>query len=451
MAVVAKHALNAAVMTVGALSVEKALFGRELHQPVTPTKHLIRYGIKNMPRISARGAKYIAAGAAVALLGYAVHRYRKSKVVEVSMAGEALEESLVTGSDFTTRPIPGCQCAIGFLKDGEMRVVGCAIRTEYGLWVPQHVVSVGYEDAYVVGKGGVHFPIGKYVEKAMENPFGLEMLNLELPNDWFSRLGLKIAVFAPIATHDTVTITGPDGKSSMGRLQLPERQFYVMGKLNYYGSTTAGFSGAPYMRGSVVLGIHLHGGHGGNGGQEALYLNHMYKIAVGTDKEARLASEDSGQKLMQRFMRRQDELLAHEVNDFVILRDETGHYHRTKQETYQAYLLAKKKYEETPDDWAAEMDYLDLKNSYEEESINPFLGKRPPPPPPPTIQKSQAGNSKAAAKPSPLEMYRALSEEERSKVLYKLSTKPAIIKQLKEWYAQQERAKNVSNPSGTSS
>lgn len=364
-------------------------------------------------------------GVVTCVAGFALYRKYKNRPVKIRMAGQAVEESLVAGSTLVTRPIPSCQAAIGFKEPDGMKVVGCCIRTEFGLWVPLHVVSVGYENAYIIGRTGVVYPIGEQISKALQHPFGLEMICLDLPSSWYSQLELKIAVFSPMATYDTVCITGPDGKSSMGRLQITDPNFYIMGKVEYHGSTTAGFSGAPYMRGPHVIGIHLHGGSGGNGGQEILYLNHMYKLEMQILPEASISSEDSGQKLLTRFMTRKDELLAHQVGDDVVLRDETGHYHRTKVDTYEIYLRAKKQHEAEPLDWGAEMDVVNPEY-YNEESIPSFLVKRRAKPLP-TATRFPASTTSEKEKRIRSEKQRLALVRKHEKALLKLSAEQPNI------------------------
>lgn len=308
-----------------------------------------------------------AAASTVSALALAYHWSRKEEQWTTTISSEAQEESIMTNSPLASRPAPRCQVAIAFKNSsGMLEIVGCGVRTEFGLWVPLHVLGADYLDAYAVGKNGVAVPLRNYYADSIYTPFGVEMVNIVVPDVEFSKLGVTKAKFAVLPNMDTVVITGPDGKSSMGQLRITPPENFVMGKVLYGGSTLAGFSGAPYMKGNHVVGIHLHGGKGGNGGQEVLYLNQAYKIVTGITEEANFGTEDSGSKMMEKFISRKESVDYTEIDGEFIVRDAGGHYHRTRAEVIAKYELAQRLWQEEPNDWSAEVDYQDAKRDYDE-------------------------------------------------------------------------------------
>lgn len=88
------------------------------------------------------------------------------------------------------------------------------------------------------------------------------------------------------------------------------------------------------MCSSKVIGIHLHGGAGGNGGQEALYLNQMFKIENKIEEESAGAGMDTGAKILSLAFRNKKEVKYEELDHYVVFRDDTGHYHRVLKDTF---------------------------------------------------------------------------------------------------------------------
>lgn len=268
-------------------------------------------------------------------------------IIPITVNLDKLEESLVTGSDLSERPIPACQGLVArkVLKGKEevFEVVGCCIRTTYGIWVPAHVLGSEPEKLFILGKkvsrtnkaGETEYYVPSislkpYYDKIMDTEqFGAEIINIPYDKD-FSVLGLAIAKMTNLGHKQLVTIVGPQGKSSMGDLTPGA----LLGSVKYGGSTMAGFSGAPYMVNGRVVGIHLHGGAGGNGGQEIFYLNQLYKIEHKIEEESAGAGMDTGAKVLSLAFKRRKELRHEVFEDFVVFRDDSGHYHRVKKATF---------------------------------------------------------------------------------------------------------------------
>lgn len=307
------------------------------------------------------------------------------------------EESLVAGSDFSERPTPNCQGYVArkvqSVKGETFEIVGCCFRTTFGIWVPAHVLGPDYEQMYIIGrkqqravKGGGSemytpaIPLGPYFDRINESEqFGAEILSIPLDSKDMSQLGLTAAKFTVLGNKQMVTIVGPGNKSSMGELTSGA----IMGSLRYYGSTQSGFSGAPYMLNGRVVGIHLHGGPGGNGGQEVMYLNQLYKIALNIVEESSNFF-DSGAKVMEMAFKKQEEVQVEEQGDYMVYRDNGGHYHRVQKKTYYE-LRDRYSYQQFDDESefsddasyyggdVQEYDRYHKRGQYSEESKRPFL------------------------------------------------------------------------------
>lgn len=367
----------------------------------------------------------------------------KEEVVEelpVVTSVKITEESIIQGSTLSDRLVPGCQGFIAIKKQSpsgpELEIVGCCFRTDYGLWVPSHVLGSEPEKLYVIGKkqsravkGGEmvfhvpQIPLQKYYSEITNQiQFGTEMVSIPMDQNDMSALGLSSAKMGNLPSKTMVTVVGPQGKSSMGEL-VPGS---ILGSVRYYGTTLAGFSGAPYMQNGRVVGVHLHGGAGGNGGQEIMYLNQLYKIERGIQDES-MGSLDTGAKVMELAFKTKKELKFEAIGDFLVFRDDSGFYHRAKPETYAA-LSEKYNYqdldsEDYSDDEASyyggnpeDYDRYHKKGRFSDESKRPFLGKKKRPSrvlsEPPTPSRIQRDPPKEKKRYPPLWMQlKNLSEE----------------------------------------
>lgn len=360
----------------------------------------------------------------------------ESPELPLKVSAIKLEESIIAGSELTERSPPNFQGFIARktfdkIKGESLEVVGCCIRTQYGVWVPSHVLGHDYETMYVVGrkqqrlkKGGeVEFftptiPLKPYFSKISESEqFGAEIISLPLDAKDMSQLGLVVGKFAVLSGPQMATIVGPGGKSSMGEI----RPGSVIGSIKYNGSTQAGFSGAPYVLNGRIVGIHLHGGPGGNGGQEIQYLNQLYKIAMNIVEES-TNFLDSGAKIMELALKNKRALVAEEQGDYMVYRDDGGHYHRVTKQTYRElndkYQPQQFQDEDWEDDSEAsyyggdpeEWDRYNQKGRYSEESKRPFLsrGSKSSPKGP----RTQRG----AKKPLPIEMRIRLLQQRLEKL-----------------------------------
>lgn len=310
---------------------------------------------------------------ALALAYRLLRKKTKEREYPITLSSMTTAESLVAGSIFSERPVPTFQGfvarkVIDSVKGETLEIVGCCVRTEYGIWVPLHVLGYDVEEMFLIGrkviragKGGVeevHIPtvsLKAYYNVIQEaEQFGSEIICIPLEMRDIQQLGLTVGRFTVLSERQLVTITGPGGKSSMGEL----RAATTIGALKYGGSTQAGFSGAPYVLNGRIVGIHLYGGAGGNGGQEIAYLNQLFKIMRGMQDES--LSADSGAKIMEMAFKRNKDLSVEEHGDFFVYRDDTGHYHRVQKRTY--YELQNKynvqAFEDATDDEWSDNEYM---------------------------------------------------------------------------------------------
>lgn len=170
-------------------------------------------------------------------------------------------ERMVVGSQFYDTAPPPFQCTVEVFIEGIWYHSGAAFRTPNGIYTAGHVLC-GVEAARLVkGTSVQEFPLDAVVTLDID----VSVIPLEYaPN------GLRSCKFASAClgddTFEMVTISG-GSKSSVGPLR-PNRDF---GMLSYEGSTTNGFSGAPYYCGNRVYGIHI--GHSSvNYGYEIGYV-----------------------------------------------------------------------------------------------------------------------------------------------------------------------------------
>lgn len=180
-------------------------------------------------------------------------------------------ESIRVGSILTKFEIPDCQVVLGVLHGERFVAHGCGVRVDVvgcdDLFIitPMHVYSGLPDDFHVRGKNNTVSLNGKLFTKG-----GVSMSRniVELDTDLValpitpveaSQIGVKRAsIQTAMEGRGTLArIVGPLGEGSTGVL-YPDP--IVFGQLVYDGSTVAGFSGAAYVVGRSVAGIHCAGG-----------------------------------------------------------------------------------------------------------------------------------------------------------------------------------------------
>lgn len=274
-------------------------------------------------------------------LAYGLYRRRSKKALVVKKNKNMLTtESVRAESELDPRTMPSCQVIIA-IKDGDVLTpIGCGIRTEYGIWTLDHIVA-GLDKIWLL-KGSTQVEIDLKMIGLIE--FGLESVCLKVDEGKMSQLGLAKAKFGPLpSAGKMVTIVGPYGKGSMSILKRN-----TFGHVTYEGSTTAGFSGAPYMYNRTVIGMHSHGGKE-NGGMEILYLKAMYHLNENIVLEN---SED----FFKKFVEQEEDAYYEEVGDDIVVADQQGHYHVAKGDLAKTVRESRKSKKKayTPEDYNAE-------------------------------------------------------------------------------------------------
>lgn len=281
------------------------------------------------------------------------------------MAPQFKQESIVEGSNFTRAPPPMYQCGIAKEEDGQYTVIGSALRCSEGLLVPQHCLADN--DLWLVNKVK-KWKIEPHV-LAEAVPVTEEIMLLQISNDIFATMGMRVAKFSPVPeTGVYATITAMDGTHSSGVLKPHPT---LLGLAEYAGSTVSGFSGSAYQgTGGAVYGIHLHGGRS-NGGQQILYVHSLTKHAL------RIKEESSEDFLRTQFEKGVEFDIKHVDDEYVLMYNrKTGKYHIGGNTTYEDYENVRQRREKfsqqiDPNSWADQMeldDYDQILNQLEQES-----------------------------------------------------------------------------------
>nr|WNT71157.1 MAG: hypothetical protein [Sotepeofons virus] len=271
-------------------------------------------------------------------------------------------EGLIPGSPLLEGGrMPKGQVAVAIRKDGTLTVVGGGLRVENYLILPTHNTVYGYELWILNGEREAKVDVDGEVMLAAD------VVAYPVPENTWSRLGVGQVKLGPLKDMTTVTVTSScDRKYSVATLKATA----PMGRVVYEGSTQPGFSGSAYMNGTVVVGMHCHGGVRG-GGYEMLYIYNRLKLQLDQPPE------DSPDFFVRqaKFGYDYEEL----YDDNVVLRMKDGNYHRTKKET-----LERMKQLEHSAQWADEVEYEELREQlqYIPESMlvantHPGEGRRP--------------------------------------------------------------------------
>lgn len=159
-------------------------------------------------------------------------------------------ETVVEGSDFyPASQIPACQAVLE-TRFGD--IVGYCVRIGSVLFFPKHIAEAHGDTLYILHKDGKR---RTRIDASQATLLVTDLLAIQMPEDVFSRIGLvKPKVTVP---QDQLASIAACGMSTMGNVG-PAPSPYMFA---YQGSTTGGFSGAAYMFGPQLLGIHI-----GNGG-----------------------------------------------------------------------------------------------------------------------------------------------------------------------------------------
>lgn len=180
-------------------------------------------------------------------------------------------ESIRTGSVLTKFEAPGCQVVLGILHGERFVAHGCGVRVDVpgrdDLYIitPMHVYS-GLPDVFHIRGKVLTLPIDRKLFTRGGVTISRDVVELDtdlvaLPVTPVeaSQIGVQRASIhnAVEGRGSLARIVGPSGEGSTGQL-YPDP--IVFGQLVYNGSTVAGFSGAAYVVGRNVAGVHCAGG-----------------------------------------------------------------------------------------------------------------------------------------------------------------------------------------------
>lgn len=224
-------------------------------------------------------AAYRSAGAAVGLVGR-VRKWwgaRPDPVVPAvsDRAAVYVPESARPGSEERHLTAPKCQALVGYMEGGTFCVLGNAARIDDWLLIPDHVRSGKSESLELRSFDQKHrLELDSDLLDAMF-VVDTDLWALELTQAQWSKIALSRSRLLPSIPEERgvyVSVVGAFGKGTTGNLA----HHTVFGRVHYTGSTYQGYSGAVYMSGDCIAGIHTHGGSF-NGGYSASYALSLLK------------------------------------------------------------------------------------------------------------------------------------------------------------------------------
>jgi len=242
---------------------------------------------------------------------------------------------MVMGSNFTAVPLsrtPTIQLAVYSVdKDGRLKdYLGAATRLENWLVVPLHVI-VAHKTVLLLSVYQKDGTVQAAHRVETDEFFDIEgdLTAIKLEEKTFSLLKLKKANVAVLDGPSQVSITSA-GKEPEISFGLIEHDPKVFGGLLYRGSTRGGFSGAAYMVGRQIVGVHLGGGAGGNYGLSASYILAMLRKPEETAEWLNKVRRSKGPLRYQRSKHNPDEAVVfvngkyHVVDLSYLEQDEEG-------------------------------------------------------------------------------------------------------------------------------
>lgn len=236
---------------------------------------------------------------------------------------ELVPESIRAGSVETPSVRPKFQAVVGTLDaDGTFTTLGCCVRMDDVLLIPEHVFALAGRELAIQGAQGIlRMPDAVYEEIDVDIGF------LSLTEREFSSIGIsKVSVETVIPTAGAlVQISGVRDMGTMGPLYIDMQTF---GRVIYEATTKAGYSGAAY-RSTKLYGIHTNGGQI-NAGWSAAYL----KCALQIIKNQRVTTPESSEAWLRKLFeagvairgkRYQDQYMLQINADFHLIEDTVAH------------------------------------------------------------------------------------------------------------------------------
>lgn len=155
-------------------------------------------------------------------------------------------EAMREGSVFMSGAVPHFQVELREAGLFGSKFVGYGIRVKDVLVTPVHVID-SMDNVVVVGnKSSVVVP-RNYVQSEIV----ADLAYIHIPNVTWSRMGVPEARPSPVESNTMARCTGREGASVGFVKRMPQ-----LGMLSFAGSTVPGMSGAAYVSGTSVVGIH---------------------------------------------------------------------------------------------------------------------------------------------------------------------------------------------------
>lgn len=191
---------------------------------------------------------------------------RKPKIVRMlpryDQVSEFMVERVVDGSQYFQTAPPAFQAVLFCMREGQWWRSGVCFRVELGLMTCWHVIADAERVKIVSGVNELEIDVAKF--KHLDRIGDVALADVAVPF-------LKQAKMAKVCLtpKDQQMVMVHNGTmASMG----PLKSMDAFGLVKYSGSTSPGFSGAPYFMGNTVFGMHF-GAAACNMGYEAAYLD----------------------------------------------------------------------------------------------------------------------------------------------------------------------------------
>nr|APG75627.1 hypothetical protein 1 [Hubei mosquito virus 2] len=226
----------------------------------------------------------------------------RHKYMVLNESGTYMEEKAMPNSHYEIVPVlPGFQAAVLVSLDGiTYRENGQCFWVDEGLVTAAHVVE-GYDYCCIYRDEKHKIEVPSSVFETGQGDYACCRDPIKITQ----KVGLSKAKLAGVGLEKGSGISAnivARGKRSIGFLD----QHPQFGFVTYSGSTTSGFSGAPYHLGRTILGMHL-GADSVNMGYEAAFLKTELRPSRVIKKLVDLKKEDSASWLVEH-LGREDEI-----------------------------------------------------------------------------------------------------------------------------------------------
>jgi len=257
-------------------------------------------------------------------------------------------ESAITGSDVLSvneKDLPDCSAPVVVDVGGDNVVVGTATRYQDCLVFPGHVRSI-FEEIMLPrqrGKQPGFVRIKLYDENGLPlfyvPAFNPDIYVVTLTKALIAELGLQSARVADRMARSVqaVCISPATKQQSSGKVLFDEKDIT---EISYFGSTTRGFSGAPYMVGKQVYGMHISGSSGQvNFGVPFGAIKVFCDLVMAGVRPLEGVDSETAKWLFNIARRNQGRIHAEDLDDdnMLVFDSGVGRYVRVKKQTFEDF------------------------------------------------------------------------------------------------------------------